>query len=46
MATGRHLELRKILSETDRESSFALVQYDWIMQISYYTTMHLEALQA
>ena len=49
MATGRHLELCKILfwfSETDRETSFALVRYDWIMQTLYYTTMHLGALWA
>ena len=51
MAADRHLELQpvnyvKSFSETDRESSFALVQYDSIMQTWYYTTMHLEALHA
>ena len=51
MAADRHLELQpvnyvKSFSETDRESAFALVQYDSIMQTWYYTTMHLEALHA
>ena len=36
----------KSFSETDNESSFALVSYDWIMQTVYYTTVNLEALQA
>ena len=38
----------KSFSKTDRESSFGMVWYDWIMiwQAWYYTTMHLEALQA
>ena len=33
-------------SQTDRESSFALIWYDSIKQTWYYTTVHLEALQA
>ena len=44
MAADRHLELCKLLA--DRESSFALVWNDSIMQTWYYTTVHLEALQA
>ena len=51
MAADRHLELQPVnyvkpFSENGRESSFALVQYDSIMQTWYYTTMHLEALHA
>ena len=51
MAADRHLELQpvnyvKSFSETDRDSSFSLVQYDSIMQTWYYITMHLEALHA
>ena len=40
------LNYAKSFSETESESSFAPVQYHWIMQTVYYTTMHLEALQA